>query len=491
MFLAPERWLRFNRASLDCWGNLIVSCCVSLRWERLVLVRVVQPISGGGNYWIVPNVLAPTLSSLAQNEGRIIRALEFWQPSNDADSIMFFGPREMMTSSRLAEWGALIAVPWGVLTLPEVQEPVAWIQNHLPSEKHCSRTLLAVLTEEGTVLVDDGKGIQSWPLESVDLPSLLTQRQWDICVLNGHGEAGHLRVGSLVICAAPLEGECCNGGCCPPSRCRRAGKYNPFWFGNLNAKVLVTFTCGGWSIGGEILPTNLSTVARVESSTTVAWVTTCGSSRVCSEVIRGTVDLIRGGFSLGGVVMVLNDLHERRWGFRPYVLWGDPSSTQVVPSIVICQETRWFATDPLLHVPIIGRCNDRGSVLRGVKGLMLTGGCDNYDLADYTSQFKQLSASLEGARRVCARVRRYLSSPFWPRSSEGSPGHELWKTLVVVEQLVDRIERVVKTIPNVGVLSKVAEKHSLTLANAIDCIDELLAMSIAFELHSIDLLEVM
>jgi len=432
------------------------------------------------NVWIVPDQFERQFKSLAEEKGKELRV---WQglelSSREADSLLFLMPRSEVSHSRLASIAQSISISWGVITWSvDEQDPVGFVQERLATgHSHpTSESMLAVF-DNGVILVDLGDGnLQSIDPASTDVPYLISSRQWGLCVLSGHGENGHMKIGDLVFCPAPKNSQLVSDDsrdkCVPGEYCRRAGDYKVISMASVRSNILATLACGVWSTGTELYPTDYSSVARVEQSSTSAWITTWAPKVMASFVEYGLIDLIRGGLELGTCVEVLNDIHCRGFGVRPFALWGDPLATHSGSP----QAAQWFPSDPLSDCEVIGKSEDGGAVVRGKKGLLLISASDEVEIFDRSEKFSWAKNEIARAVDTCARLRVYQASSIW-NQSEGSESAkvELEEKCIGLEHRISELALLRHKVEIDGVISEQQARRFHEIEPAINQLDDILA----------------
>jgi len=162
----------------------------------------------------------------------------------------------------------------------------------------------------------------------------LQRGEWDTVSIHCHGDGAHGNLNSIVLCGVVDDEEHVVGGhragCAPhddPPRCKRVhdNHRQAFRFGDLRARNICLFTCNGFSIAGDIYPSNASFVLSAIEGYAAAVLTTDRRIRFESWMFTGAHALLGLRWSPGQVLAVLNDVCAFTEECRPYLLCGDPA----------------------------------------------------------------------------------------------------------------------------------------------------------------------
>jgi hypothetical protein len=102
-------------------------------------------------------------------------------------------------------------------------------------------------------------------------------------------------------------------------------------FGDLPARVVFLLACAGFSLGGELYPTDLTSVLTISEGFPAAFLSTSMLVKLGEPELRLAAILHEEGAVPGQVMKLLNDVYEIRKGVRPFLLSGDPAGPALRP----------------------------------------------------------------------------------------------------------------------------------------------------------------
>lgn len=240
------------------------------------------------------------------------------------------GPREF-TPRLLLSLSARLESPWGMVCAVDEQHLAVQLRN-MSLQDRSSGDLMLLDDHDGRFRIWSREGRSKvGPIRNFRIPS----RGPSWCVLVGHGEPGHLRCDGLVLCGAvtkqaidpaglPTQG--CSKVSANATRCVRAESVGlkAIGFSHINARNLVVLSCSGLSLGYELSPTNVSSALSAIEGGTVGILASVANVAVSSRDVKMVLSLARQNVSLSDLRDALNDSYDKRYGFRPWVLYGEP-----------------------------------------------------------------------------------------------------------------------------------------------------------------------
>ncbi|MFE4924866.1 hypothetical protein [Streptomyces sp. NPDC056661] len=150
-------------------------------------------------------------------------------------------------------------------------------------------------------------------------------------IIRSHGEGGHAKLGHTVICGLLDEEEFPGGaerGCTrSPRSCKRAEPMGAeVVFGNEVAAAVVFFLCcNGFSVAGELFPSQVSLALAFAEGTASAVIAPVRPLLAPDELLAQLQRMVSQGGPLGDIVGRLNQLCDRLGQPHAFVLHGDPS----------------------------------------------------------------------------------------------------------------------------------------------------------------------
>lgn len=259
------------------------------------------------------------------------RSVEEILAAREVLSYLVIGSPASFTPRLLLSLSARLKSPWGIICANGEQDLAVQLDNMSRQDRSSGDLML---------LDDHDRQFKIWKKDGRSrVGSIETLRIHDHspswCVLMGHGEPGHLRCDGLVLCGAiSTQAIDPNGsptyGCSKVSaqaiRCARAESVGlkAIRFSDLNARNLVLLTCSGLSLGYELCPTNVSSALSAMEGSTVGILSSVANVAVSAGDVKMVVYLAQHNFSLSDLREALNDSYDRRYGFRPWILYGEP-----------------------------------------------------------------------------------------------------------------------------------------------------------------------
>jgi hypothetical protein len=295
---------------------------------------------------------SPIAAWFARKHGRLLLEVPEIERVNPAGcrSLFFVGEPGSFMLDRLRILAGQIRVSWGIATARD--EPgLTFALARMEAGARVAWPADALLALENEVLEERRhRAALPRPRDPGLVRSWLREHFWDALSILAHGEPGHARCGPLVLCGSlpggerdlhsrPIDG--CNA-LGPIARCRRSREDSQLLmsFADLPARVVLLLTCHGFSLGGELYPSDLSSVLTISEGFPAAFLSTSLAVSLSQTDLRMAAALHGAGVVPGQIARLLNDCYKARKGVRPYLLFGDPGGP--VP-----RRTAWPGTGKL------------------------------------------------------------------------------------------------------------------------------------------------
>jgi hypothetical protein len=235
------------------------------------------------------------------------------------------------TVGDLNRLAAVTAVPLGVLSGMDRRETGHMVERTLARVAAPDRSI-CVDAINGAAFVSEGNGragrfYRRWAASLG--PTFSTA--WSAAVLSAHGGCNHLNLHRTVLCGITEGGSEWPGdhrGCWSSGRrrvCKRARADQAVrYLSELQAQVIALLTCSGFSLNGELFPSRASLVRAGTAGGAAAILTT---TRLYAPQLWEAAHVTRSldrGRDLAWITAGLNAYHHRRFGVRPYLVFGDP-----------------------------------------------------------------------------------------------------------------------------------------------------------------------
>lgn len=249
-------------------------------------------------------------------------------------SATLFAPPQTLTWGVFAQLERALPVPWGVLTAVDAPGLRFLVSKLLLSGVPCPPTFF-------NVVVDGDEGRIKWRADDnenrggpePELAEQLTTLDFRALHLFAHGEAGHVNLHAAVMCGLlgdvevdgserQLEG--C-GVVMGKRRCKRAPGLDRRVISprDLRARHLGLFSCTSASVDLRPYPSNVHAVlSALDGFATEVLAVRDAVVIELNEAILAR-EALEDGAGCSGIRELLNDVHRRRDGSGPYVLFGD------------------------------------------------------------------------------------------------------------------------------------------------------------------------
>lgn len=155
---------------------------------------------------------------------------------------------------------------------------------------------------------------------------------WGTIVIHAHGEGGHADLHNSVLCGRVGQAEKgsdgttisgCSAG--PPAKCKRVQDPNIaiFSFGDLHAERVAFYSCNGFSVAGELYPSNVSCALAMADGYPSQMLCNDRPGHMHPSALDGRLSQLLAGIDL----LSLCDLENRRQadidGTTPWLVLGD------------------------------------------------------------------------------------------------------------------------------------------------------------------------
>lgn len=154
---------------------------------------------------------------------------------------------------------------------------------------------------------------------------------WQTLGIVAHGEGAHANLNSVVLCGLigeqerDINGNILETGC-KVNNCKRVHNKGiqsvPVY--NLVAEHCILLSCNGFSVAGDLFPSDNSFVLSAAEGHIKNIITTTEVLSFEPEVIEIFLNMIQSKFSLGEIINIHNDIQKNLNGNYPYILFGDP-----------------------------------------------------------------------------------------------------------------------------------------------------------------------
>ncbi len=271
-------------------------------------------------------------------EVRAFRFEDHLSKIGESCSLVIIGMESELTIAtviRLEKTLFSLGISWSLLPLPTVHH-----FHQLLEKFKCEHFNGSVLHLNGAQ-AEDAISIFHADLEpSADF----TEWAWGSCVVEGHGDNAHSKLGSLVICSAPES----SNGICSGTRCHVAEAAGTAGYSvdAIRAEVFFFMQCNSFFTRTAQFPLKgslmMSAFARAKAvfATTHAVALPIGLGH---SIMR----LLLSGLPLGKIKDAINDIYQRLFSIRPVVLLGNPGLKVDKPRL------SWVAKADLELPPLI------------------------------------------------------------------------------------------------------------------------------------------
>jgi hypothetical protein len=360
---------------------------------------------------------SPVARSAARMLGRTLVAAnlkDVHEATRGATTALLIGERSLFGIDALDRVRSKLQLPWGLATaydLPGASFFVAKMVAANEARLERAPTVVDVLT------ADDGR----------EVARALGTHDDDLVILFAHGEAGHVNLESVVLCALGRSTEQDLSGASIDGCRLREGKHlcKRVREGGNAARVLspadlptfrlVILTCNGFSAASEMYPSDLTTTLAVADGLPARFLSSDRVVPTDPNVKRLALAAAVDESGLSITRAVLDDLRDGDRLPRTYALLGDPLS-KAKPHRAVLQSI----PSEISIAEVIGE--RPATVARGAQAIYVVSGTP----ARVVDRASELAALETRCRRIAARMARAnslartLCSAFW-REIQQSP----------------------------------------------------------------------
>lgn len=254
-------------------------------------------------------------------------------------SILFIMEKENVNSEKLRHVKDFIysvdePIEWGIITgydIPSISFALA-------------KSLIRPKSSNKKIEIIDALNDEKKYITKETLNKNLTQDN-DILTIVAHGDGAHANLQHKVLCGLISSSELNFSGFkipngCNNNYCKRAQfTQNDFLACyEIRTKSLVFLSCNGFSVSGDLYPSNLSLVLSSSDGYTINILTTTTPESFSSEEVKIFRDLLNEGRSLSYIVNIFNIISKDNYEKKLYILFGDPLIESFEKSTMILME---------------------------------------------------------------------------------------------------------------------------------------------------------
>ena len=252
-------------------------------------------------------------------------------------SLVFIGAPSLFNVRHLEFLHSYIKGPWGVVTAPDLPGLTFVVAKLLARNTNKDRPWATIDAFTRTAREFTPHELPPRPQSlSPELTyELVCRRDWHTLALAAHGEGGHANLHSIVLCGLvgemelslsgqEIDGCRWEGGI---RKCKRVHEPNitVLSFGDLRTERLCFLSCNGFSVAGELYPSNVSCILSAAEGYPSEILTTDQPAWIESFDSYIALGLLHLNSGLGDLQQFANEKHLALVHTKPYVLFGDPS----------------------------------------------------------------------------------------------------------------------------------------------------------------------
>lgn len=257
-------------------------------------------------------------------------------------SLLIMGPPTVFTAQRLRQLNQHVLVPWGLLTAQDLEGATFVVAKLLAgaAQRNDCWAVIDVLFNRVVEYNQSGNPHSVRQMESEYVKTLVCNSNWDTLVLHAHGEGGHANLESVVLCGLVNDVEYSRSGepidgCKVESHIRRCKRvHNPnihiLSFKDLKTRRFCFLSCNGFSVAGELYPSDVSCILACAEGYPVAILANDRPTPIDPWVPDVLVGLLKQQSSFSDLLQLKNDQWMRQSRSRPYILFGDPCDSETM-----------------------------------------------------------------------------------------------------------------------------------------------------------------
>jgi hypothetical protein len=252
-------------------------------------------------------------------------------------SVLIVARPEYLSNRAILQLSARLSIPWGLLTGRDAPALVFAAAKLLIARQRlklpCAH--LDAIARRHWSWNPEGGPSEELELDRVSTWETLSRSEWDTVSIHCHGDGAHANFNSVVLCGVPDQDENVLGGRRAPGcafhadspRCKRVhdAEKRALRFGDVRTRRMCLFTCNGFSVAGDVYPSEASFILSVTEGYPAAVLTTDRRLRFDPWLFPAVHRLLEREGCIAHLSRLLNDISAFRESARPYLLYGDPA----------------------------------------------------------------------------------------------------------------------------------------------------------------------
>lgn len=401
----------------------------------------------------------------------------------DVRSLLILARPSQLKNRALLELAASLSVPWGIITGRDLAALSFAVAKSLAARprSRLPRLHLDAIARRKWFWPRGGcsTSTRNGSLDADTTLKTLRSSNWDTVSIHCHGDGAHANFNSVVLCGVADQREIgvdgWIGGCEVRngySRCKRVHneQRRPFRFGDVRARRMCLFTCNGFSVAGDVYPSDASFILSAVEGYSSAVLTTDRRLPFDPWLFSAVPALLERDDCLGRLALVLNDLNLWTEGARPYLLYGDPADAYPADSVSPPQDKRSaavLALGDLAQTKVLGLDEQRPGLIfrRGATTALVVAreslnGASlvnrSGDLERHKAWLINLGTRVRRARRIESAIRHYQHAQLGV-AAVAEAFAELGGILGRVEESVDEGGRLIAEMERSGLWAPIVD----------------------------------
>lgn len=256
---------------------------------------------------------------------------------NVPQSILFIDIHYKLTNDKLKRisniiYNISIDIQWGIITAKD-KAGISFIFTKFLTNNEFSNEIAALDIINKRILNTEIKEENYSSKKIVDY----CNRYWKNLCIVAHGEGAHANLESVVLCGISdeiekdMRGTPIKNGC-TIHKCKRVQNKEIKTLPVFNMKVenSIFLSCNGFSVAGDLFPSDLSYVLCGTEGYIKNIITTTEVQSFHKDVCELFLHMLKSNIELGNIVNIFNDILKNVKGSYPYILFGDPYLTKKV-----------------------------------------------------------------------------------------------------------------------------------------------------------------
>ncbi|MGE7308094.1 hypothetical protein ACQKJG_30280 [Priestia megaterium] len=218
-----------------------------------------------------------------------------------------------------------INIRWGIATAKDIEGISFVITKFLISGNIQGSTGTLDILNKRIVNVKEGINYSTNSIKQA------VNNTWENLIIAAHGEGAHANLESVVLCGLSeeiekdLNGNYIHKGC-NLEKCKRAQSKNvesmPVY--QLKIKNCLFLSCNGFSVAGDLYPSDLSFVLSAAEGYVTNIITTTETQSFNPDIVEIFHYMIQNEMNMSDIVNIHNDIQKNFKNNYPFVLFGDP-----------------------------------------------------------------------------------------------------------------------------------------------------------------------